>query len=289
MDICRLSEWNTEEMVRLWNRSFSDYYSNMTLDVAAFNARLSREGLSPDHSLIAGVKGEPVGFVLNGIREVRGRREAWNGGTAVLPEFRGQGVGRRLMEETILLYRGEGVQRATLEAISVNERAISLYRSHGYRVVDVIRVFQTDSFRMSGHPDGGERVLIRKGQPEAAGRLPFYRHDAPWQSHWMSAVEGEALIVEAENGESIGYALVRRNRNESGVCTRISVTDLGVRPDRPDRVDIARTLLKEAFSDHPEVPGVVLHVSDKASWLSGLLEESGFKVMAEQVYMEWHP
>ncbi|MGH9881544.1 MAG: GNAT family N-acetyltransferase, partial [Pyrinomonadaceae bacterium] len=46
------------------------------------------------HSFIAFVEGKPVGFLLNGIRNNSGGKFAWNGGTAVVPAFRGKGVGR---------------------------------------------------------------------------------------------------------------------------------------------------------------------------------------------------
>ena len=35
----------------------------------------------------------PIGFVLQGIREVDGQKIAWNGGTGIIPKYRGKKLG----------------------------------------------------------------------------------------------------------------------------------------------------------------------------------------------------
>ncbi len=51
---------------------------------------------------------------------------------AVLPEFRGQGIGRRLLEETHRRAAELGCCKVTLEVRRDNHRAQLLYRSMGY-------------------------------------------------------------------------------------------------------------------------------------------------------------
>jgi ribosomal protein S18 acetylase RimI-like enzyme len=289
LEIRPLSEWKLEEMVHLWNEAFSDYYSDMKMDLERFAVRLDRDALSPEQSLVAWVDGIPAGFVMGGIREVGGRRVAWNGGTAVVPRFRGQGVGRKLMEAVLDMYRRHQVDLATLEAISVNERAISLYKSLGYRVVDHIWIYRSEQAMTL--PDRGEtertEYTIRRERPQDVAGLPFYRVTAPWQSQWFCVPGGMALIAENGTGEPAGYALVRKVKDDFGEWREMVAHDLVVHSGRTDGEAVARVLLEEAFApaDAP-AKRTVLHVSEKTPWLSEWLEKNGFHPVVRQVQME---
>jgi RimJ/RimL family protein N-acetyltransferase len=60
-------------------------------------------------------------------------------GMGVLPEFRGQGVGKRLLESCLDLARRAGITRVELEARSDNEPALHLYRRMGFELEGVKR------------------------------------------------------------------------------------------------------------------------------------------------------
>lgn len=64
---------------------------------------------------------------------------AWEGfrhsgrlGMGIDPEFRGKGIGRRLMDATISAARAEGLTRIELEVFSSNTYAIKLYERRGF-------------------------------------------------------------------------------------------------------------------------------------------------------------
>jgi ribosomal protein S18 acetylase RimI-like enzyme len=56
---------------------------------------------------------------------------------AVHPDYRGRGVGRRLLEEVERIARERGCCRITLEAYHINPRARELYRRLGFAGDDV--------------------------------------------------------------------------------------------------------------------------------------------------------
>ena len=53
---------------------------------------------------------------------------------ALLPEYRGQGIGRRLAQETIEAARMAGISRIELDVFTTNARAIALYHALGFAV-----------------------------------------------------------------------------------------------------------------------------------------------------------
>jgi RimJ/RimL family protein N-acetyltransferase len=65
--------------------------------------------------------------------------QAWEGfrhsgrlGMGIAPEFRGKGIGRRLMDATITAARDAGLTRIGLEVFSSNTNAITLYEHYGF-------------------------------------------------------------------------------------------------------------------------------------------------------------
>ena len=72
---------------------------------------------------------------------------------AVLPDYQGQGIGKKLLNEVIEHYRIEGCQSLTLTVNSKNARAIKMYENAGFRYVTLLkRYFLQD----------GDGVLMRR-------------------------------------------------------------------------------------------------------------------------------
>jgi ribosomal protein S18 acetylase RimI-like enzyme len=63
---------------------------------------------------------------------VEGFRHVGRLGMGLLPDYRGQGLGKRLMVETIRAARLAGIERVELEVFASNERAVALYRKLGF-------------------------------------------------------------------------------------------------------------------------------------------------------------
>ncbi len=70
---------------------------------------------------------------------------------AVHPEYRGNGIGSRLLESLIKKAAGTGIARMTLEVRKSNLAAQGLYRKYG---------FETGGFRKAYYADNGEDAII---------------------------------------------------------------------------------------------------------------------------------
>lgn len=289
IEIRRLSECTWKEAVGVWNEGFQDYFADVKMDADTFTARMAREGLSPELSIMAFHDGRPAGILLNGIRLIEGKRVAWNGGTAVVPRSRRLGVGRALVEAALGIYRENGVDIATLEAIRQNERAIALYKRMGYVVIDRLGVYRCSGSLEELRDGGGTSYAVRRGMPQDAARLPFYRLTAPWQTHWPSLTGGESLIAFDPEGRAAGYALRRCAFDAEGNLAGITLFQCEADPERSDGEAVMRSLLGEALAPlHQPVKRTAINLPLSNRTAAELLERVGFSLELEQVHMILH-
>ena len=107
------------------------------------------------------------------IERGRGASVAHRGdlGMGVLPDYRGRGIARRLLEQCISIANSTGIHRVELEARSDNRRALELYRSTGFAVESIVKgamkidgVYH-DAFRMClviVPPSSGTREAVTR-------------------------------------------------------------------------------------------------------------------------------
>lgn len=107
------------------------------IEAACFSVPWSMESLEPEIGnprslfLVALVEGAVAGYL--GMHHVLDQGDIDN--VAVLPEYRGQGVGQALLREVILQSSRLGLSFLMLEVRPGNAAAVGLYRSFGFREV----------------------------------------------------------------------------------------------------------------------------------------------------------
>ena len=287
-EIRRLNTCTFDEAVQIWNEGFKGYLVDMTVSLDAYLRRFQGDGLSTEHSFIAFRNGKPAGFLLNAIRTNGGQRVAWNGGTGVSPEFRGQGVGRILVEAALALYAEEGVELATLEALTSNEVAISLYQKCGYEIIDrLVFLEHHGSLRksFSGQRDVAS-YAVRLVSSAAVAGLAFYNPCVPWQGQWQSLLinGGGGLIVSDARGDDVGYALYKRIFDEEGRATIVYLYQCAAAPGHQNAETIVARALEEVFSTL-DLECRTHNLSKKNELVCQLLDEAGFTTFVEQVHM----
>ncbi|WP_313431247.1 GNAT family N-acetyltransferase [Siminovitchia terrae] len=288
LKIKKLSDIPIRDACEVWNQGFVDYYVNMQMTVSQFTFRLGWDELSPDYSFIAYYNGLPAGIILNGINELNEKRGAWNGGTAVAFSFRGKGIAKKLMESTVALYNQENVDTASLEAFTVNERAIRLYESFGYRVADEL-VFLKKTESKENNPDSMLEMpgySIHHGLAHDIRELSFYQHDAPWKTLWNFIRNGESIVMKDENEKAAAYALFQK-KNGNIILYQCAADER--RPNKPELFQYLIDYLQQTEShiiSTYNLPG-------KNQFLINILEKAGFKqefadqkVPLKQVWMK---
>jgi ribosomal-protein-alanine N-acetyltransferase len=130
--------------------SFSDYERCTTVDNSA---PLKRMGF------IAGTEGRLAGFSVGKL--VAGVCELET--VAVIPEARGRGIGRALLDAVADWAQAEGAARIELEVRASNNRAIKLYEQAG---------FQRESLRAAYYQAPEEDAVLMGKVLIPSGKLP---------------------------------------------------------------------------------------------------------------------
>ena len=288
IEIKRLVDCTIQEGVDAWNYGFEGYYFDMKTTPEKFINRFFLEGLSPSLSIVAFQDHQPVGIVLNGIRELKRKKIAWNGGTGVASHLRNKGIGKLLMEETLSILKEENVDIATLEAVSDNKKAISLYEKMGYEIVDQLEYLKMlGPIKTNGFTDFKGDYTIERAIPQQVANIPFYKEMNPWQTQWQNAKDGEALILKDSSAAIIGYAYYRRAFNEEGKHITTVLYQCEAEQGHRYAEKIMRLLLNEALaSTSNEINFVVPNMPIEKSHITySILKEMGFKSTTSQVYM----
>lgn len=132
MEIKSLNVITREEVITCLLTAFSNYFVVLPDDVDYWKARYKAAQI--DWSLSYGMfDGEKlVGFIINGIDVHEGRKTAYNSGTGVLPDYRGNAIVDRLYEHAFPEFRKAGIEKCLLEVICENERAMKVYNRIGF-------------------------------------------------------------------------------------------------------------------------------------------------------------
>ncbi|WP_347722989.1 GNAT family N-acetyltransferase [Lysinibacillus capsici] len=277
MRIKTVAQCTLDEVLKAWNKGFEGYFIEINMTAEMFLQRLVGEGLSPEHSIVVFDQEEPIAIVMNGFRTIDGQKTAWNGGTGISPAYRGKGVSRLLMEETLAIYKRENVELGTLEAIKENQVAIALYEKYGYVVANQL-LFLSGEYEAK--VTSTVALHIATIRPEQLAHLSFYLENVPWQCNWQSVKHGEAKVFYNDNHEPLGYMLYKTLWNEYGEVERILLYQMVILEE--SNVELITQFLASITTHKVHLTTVNFLASNPAT---SYLLKHGLKVTTEQVQM----
>jgi len=135
MEFKTLANITTDELLSVFNHSFSDYVVPFHLTKEVLISKIASEKL--DMSLSAGAfeDGKLVGFILQSEKVENDEKIIYNGGTGVIPESRGKGLVRKMYDFIIPVLKERNANTLLLEVIEGNQPAIRAYENLRFTVV----------------------------------------------------------------------------------------------------------------------------------------------------------
>ncbi len=199
------------------NASFrGDVYGDRpAMDEASFRAHVERNDVDLARSHRWTVDGALSGMVLLAFRGER----AWIGGFGVVPEYRGRGLARRYLDETLATARASGSTSVELEVLTHNVPAVRLYEHAGFEHIAEVVVWTRGPLHPPADTDAEPRTVAY----DAATVTKLARTPASsWQREPESvaaAAPFEALFVGVPDAPN-AYAFVRRRERASVIDAR---------------------------------------------------------------------
>jgi ribosomal protein S18 acetylase RimI-like enzyme len=123
-----------KELVSVFNNCFENYYVPIFFSEENLNVKLNTEDINLNLSVGAFHNENLVGFILHGVRNINGEWAAYNAGTGVLNEYRGQKLTFQMYHFILPKLKAVGVKSILLEVITENKRAQKVYTELGFMV-----------------------------------------------------------------------------------------------------------------------------------------------------------
>ncbi len=139
-----IEQVSLDEIVKIFTQSFVNYYVEMPTDTKFWKKRWKTNRVRYDLSIgTFDAANNLVGFMIIGIDERNGKKVAFNAGTGVIPEFRGQKLVKQMYQYALPIFKENGVEEMALEVINKNIKAIKAYQSVGFRIEKLYQCFRS--------------------------------------------------------------------------------------------------------------------------------------------------
>jgi len=253
--------------------AFSDYEVDMRMSREQFQQRVTRDGIALEMSAGAFDGEKMIGFCLNAVGEWLGKTTAYDGGTGIVPPYRGRGIGKELFTFVEGELKRAGVVQYLLEVLTSNVPAATLYRKLGFVETRRLAVFRRPDTRISRAHDFAIRDVE---EPDWQLYHSFWDGHPSWQNS-VAAVEripSDRKIIGAYiDAECVGYGVV--------FVPAMNLMQLAVSPQHR-REGIGSALLASLETSEP------LKINNIDESLNGTLafyEANGYKQVLGQFEM----
>lgn len=266
------------QMYQAFQAAFSDYAVNFKMTERDFYKKfVEKLNINFDLSIGAFDKDKLVGFIFTTTAKYNGKLTAYNGGTGVIPEYRGLHIPAKIYELLIPKLRKEGVEQCVLEVITTNAKAVMVYEKIGFEKSDFYHCFklkeivdgdrQTDKIRIikKDSIDWSELINCIDFEPS------FLDNDFLLEKN----LKNEQVIVALAGEEIAGYAIYQNHGR---------ISQMGVAKQRRKQ-GVGNALVNFMFSDTGDRQLTILNISKKEKGMLAFLKNVGFENQVNQFEM----
>ncbi|AZB00276.1 GNAT family N-acetyltransferase [Chryseobacterium joostei] len=231
MEFKTLKNFDVEELLSVFNLSFSDYVVPFHLTRELLNFKIATEKIDLSLSVGAFEDDKLVGFILQAEKIENGVGIAYNAGTGVIPEGRGKGLVRKMYDFIIPLLKERNINTLVLEVIDGNQKAIRAYENLGFTIVRRLLCFNGNINSIENNSE----IIIKELTDFQWETFRSFRDIEPsWQGSdfVLKDMKKDCTILGAFKGEKlVGYTIynsivrkiyqvaVDKNHRKQGIAT----------------------------------------------------------------------
>ena len=155
MTVKKLADISFDEILDCFLLAFENYFVKMPTDRDYYSERWKASKVDFNFSYGMFVQERLVGFIIHSIDNRNGILTAYNSGTGVIPEFRGNGIVKSIYKYALKDLAQHDIEKSTLEVITDNEKAIRAYKGIGFEKCrtyncfgGIIEIKKTEPFKI---------------------------------------------------------------------------------------------------------------------------------------------
>lgn len=205
-----LDQTTIETLATTFNEAFADYELPLQFSADALKNKINVEDIDLSLSVAAFDGDKPVGFILFGIDEVDDVVCAWDGGTGVIPGYRGQKLTHQMFDYILPRLKERGAKKILLEVLKNNTNAFAIYQRIGFKKLRELHAYKGHVARLPLH----QHIVEELNNPDVDQLLKIADWTPAWQQmnkrvrNWGDAV---ATYCIRDNGNIVAYAHVNKN------------------------------------------------------------------------------
>lgn len=141
MKVTHLGHTDFNVIMECFLSSFEGYFVKMPTDYNYYRQRWKAAKVRYDLSYGMFDDDKLVGFIIHAVDERENHLIAFNTGTGVIPEYRGQKIVKSIYDYAIPDLIQNGITKSVLEVIIENHKAIKAYKGVGFKIRKTFKCF----------------------------------------------------------------------------------------------------------------------------------------------------
>lgn len=283
MEYKYLTNTPIETIQRCMQESFADYQldmSYMTIKVMSHRNAICRN--NPDCSVGAFDGSKMIGFLNVGIDKYNNELVAFDGGTGVTKEYRGQGVAGKMFAKSVEALKQRKVRKFLLEVLQPNKSAIRAYEKEGF---SISRNFKCYDIAINNFKEVDSELPGMEIKNISISELEKYWYFIKYPTSWEHMLSG----LKAVENDIIIRASFQKN-----VCMGFIVytpylcwiTAIGINPEYNDNTLMVGYLISNLFKNiQPSRPKISMNNLMEEDKLNNILIKLGFENPVDQYEM----
>lgn len=141
IDFRTLENIEIERLLEVFNLSFSDYFVPLEMTLEQLKFKFMTENFSAKYSVLGFYNDSLVSFIFHFIDSETRKQRLYNGGTGVIPKFRGNKLTEKMYRFIIPKLKQNQIDSITLEVLSNNIQAIKSYQKVGFERSRILKCY----------------------------------------------------------------------------------------------------------------------------------------------------
>lgn len=210
MKIKKLSSIQLEEIIDCFLDSFEGYFVEFPKNYSYYKERWKASKVNFDFSYGMFDEDKLVGFIINCIDERGEELVAYNGGTGVIPDYRGQKIVKQLYDYALSDFTKLKINKCLLEVIKENHIAVKAYEGIGFKIVKEFKCFKGALNEQEAHNFEISEVSFSDVDWDT---IPNQRHYS-WDNHYRSLEQGNNAYYYIKREGVVQSFFVSSNSND---------------------------------------------------------------------------